>query len=118
MAARYPYRPNIHAKLVETAAAGLTIAYGELGTSRAWVGKYLFRLTHEEDAAGRPPLTAVVVHKFGGRPGKGFLQAMQEVGYARSNESEEEVWKRALAEVHDYWRPKLNDDRDTWPRFN
>jgi len=68
MPARYPYRPDIHAKLIETAANGRTIAYSELGTSRAWVGKYLFRITHEEVAAGRPPLTAVVVHKSGGRP--------------------------------------------------
>jgi hypothetical protein len=117
MPPRYPYRPDIHGKIIAAAAAGRTIAYSELGASRAWVGKHLFRLTHEEDAAGRPPLTAVVVHKSGGTPGKGFLQAMQEVGYARANETEKDVWRRALVDVYEYWRPKLNEDRDTWPRF-
>jgi hypothetical protein len=57
------------------------------------------------------------VHKYGGRPGDGFLQAMQEVAYARAGETEQQVWVRAVAEVHDYWRPKLNEDSDSWPRF-
>jgi hypothetical protein len=117
MASTYPSRPDIHTKLIETAINRKTIAYSDRGTSRAWVGKDLLRLTHEEDAAGRPPLTAVVVHKSGGRPGEGFLQAMQEVEFARPSETEEDVWRRALTDVYPYWSPRLSDDRDTWPRF-
>ena len=113
----YPYRRDIHVRLIETAIQGRTIAYSELPTSRRWVGAILFRITHEEDAAGRPPLTAVVVHKSDGRPGPGFLQAMEEVHYAHAGETEPAVWQRALGDVYAYWRPKLNDDRDTWPRF-
>jgi hypothetical protein len=114
---RYPYRPDLHAKIIATAMAGKLLTYSDLGTSRAMVGRYLFRITHEEDAAGRPPITAIVVHKSGGHPGPGFLTAMQEIGFARSEESEPGVWKRAVAAVHGYWRPKLNEDRDTWPRI-
>jgi hypothetical protein len=29
---------------------------------------------------------------------------MQEIGYARAGETEAEVWERAVAEVHGYWR--------------
>jgi hypothetical protein len=35
---------------------------------------------------------------------------MQEIGYIREGESTEDVWQRALRDVHDYWRPKLRDE--------
>jgi hypothetical protein len=126
---QYPYRSDIHLRLIEAARSGSTIAYSELGTSRAWVGAYLFRIAHEEDAAGRPPLTAIVVHKSDRRPGGGLLQAMHEVSYARKGETAYEIFERASAEVFEYWRvrtaagvlagwrPQLSDIRDEWPRF-
>jgi hypothetical protein len=126
---RYPYRPDVHRRLIEAACAGRTIAYSDLGTGRAWVGTYLFRIAHEEDAAGRPPLTAIVVHKTDGMPGPGMLQAMHEIKYARPGESENVVWRRAVSDVFGYWRgrsieevlatwrPRLSDNRAAWPRF-
>lgn len=126
---RFPYRADVHRRLIEAAIAGRTIAYSDLGTGRGWVGSYLFRIAHEEDAAGRPPLTSIVVHKVDGRPGPGMLEAMQQVGFARTGETEEQVWRRALAEVFRFWRgrsavealsnwrPKLGEYRATWPRF-
>ena len=125
----YPYRRDVHTRLIQAATAGRTITYGELGTSRAWVGAYLFRIAHEEDVAGRPPLTSIVVHKTDGRPGSGLLQAMHEIRYARPGETESEVWRRAMTEVFRFWRdkdpeavlsswrPVLSDDRLSWPRF-
>ena len=125
----YPYRLDIHRRLIAAAIAGRTIAYSDLGTGRGWVGTYLFRIAHEEDAAGRPPLTSIVVHKTDCQPGPGMLQAMQEIRYARPRETEDDVWQRALSDVFDYWRqksaaavlatwrPRLSDDRSTWPRF-
>ena len=107
---RYIYRPDIHARLIETAANGATITYSELGTSKAYVGSYLSRIAMEEKTAGRPPLTALVVHKVGGKPGPGFLEAAKMVGYLKKRETEDQVWRRAVAEVHEYWRPKLADD--------
>jgi len=115
--------------LIDAAIAGRTIAYSELGTGRGWVGTYLFRIAHEEDAAGRPPLTSIVVHKADGLPGPGMVQALDEIGYARPGEGEHEVWRRAVtevfgfwrgksaAEVLRFWRPQLSEDRSTWPRF-
>jgi len=114
---------------MEAASAGRMIAYSDLGTGRGWVGTYLFRIAHEEDAAGRPPLTSIVVHKTDGRPGPGMLQAMREIGYARPGETESDVWRRATEDVFTYWRdkyaaavlatwhPTLTEDRATWPRF-
>jgi len=107
---RYPYRADIHARLIESAMNGDTISYSGLGTSRRMVGSYLYRIAKEEQAAGRPPLTALVVHKADGKPGPGFLAAAKWVGFWREGETEDEVWRRAVAAVHEYWRPKLTDD--------
>lgn len=74
---RYPYRADVHRRLIEGAIAGRLIWYSDLGTGRGWVGTYLYRIAHEEDAAGRPPLTSIVVHKTDRRPGPGMLQAMR-----------------------------------------
>lgn len=114
---KFPYRADLHVKCIAAAIAGKPITYEDLGTSRGMVGRYLGRITNEETLAGRPPLSAVVVHKgAGGRPGTGFLEAMQEIGYNRPGETELQVWKRALAEVFAYWAPKLDeDDHDNWP---
>lgn len=126
---QYPYRSDIHLRLIDAARSGRTIVYSDLGTSRAWVGAYLFRIAHEEDAAGRPPLTAIVVHKSDGRPGAGLVQAMHEVAYARKGETAHEIFERASADVFAFWRgrttadvlvgwrPQLSDVRDEWPRF-
>lgn len=107
---RYPYRPDIHARLIEAAMRSETIAYSALGTGRRMVGSYLYRIAKEEQAAGRPPLTALVVHKTDGKPGPGFLEAAKWVGFWRDGETEEQVWRLAVQAVHDYWRPKLSDD--------
>ena len=105
----YPYRADIHARLIETAMSGGTITYSGLGTGRRMVGSYLYRIAAEEAAAARPPLTALVVHKGDGKPGHGFLEAAKWVSFWREGETEDEVWQRAVQAVHDYWRPKLGD---------
>jgi hypothetical protein len=115
-----PYRADIHVRLIRVAIDGGTVTYSELSRARGWVGAWLYRITHEEDSAGRPPLTAIFGRqdpKGDQRPSHGFLQAMQEISYAHSEETEDEVWRRALADVYAYWRPKLSDAHDSWPRF-
>jgi hypothetical protein len=109
---RYPFRSDLRARLIDVATRGETINYLALGVGRAMVGRYLYRIAHEEATAGRPPLTSVVVHKGSGVPGAGFLEAMVWVKYipGAAGETERSVWDRALRETHDYWRPKLQDD--------
>jgi hypothetical protein len=76
------------------------------------IGRYLARIAAEEAAAGRPPLTAVVVRKDSRLPGEGFIEAMERVGYVESASGIDErtAWGRALREVYEFWRPKLGDD--------
>lgn len=107
---RYPFRADIRGQLVGAASAGGKLVYSDMPGGRFMWGRYLYRITREEDDAGRPPLSAVVVTKANGRPAPGFLKAMREIKYVRSGESEQDVWKRALAEVHEFWRPKLVDE--------
>jgi hypothetical protein len=114
------YRSEIHAKLIRVAIDGGTVTYSDLSNARGWIGAWLYRISHEEDSAGRPPLTAIVVRKGPRghqRPSHGFVQAMQEIRYTRRGEAENAVWQRALSEVYAYWRPKLTDDPSSWPRL-
>ncbi len=83
-------------RLIEAAMRGETIAYSALGTGRSMVGSYLYRIAKEEQAAGQPPLTALVVHKTDGKPGPGFLEATKWVGFWREGETEDQVWRRAV----------------------
>jgi hypothetical protein len=109
---RYPFRSDLRAKLIDVASRGDTISYLELGAGRAMIGRYLYRIAHEEAVAGRPPLTSVVVRKGIGLPGEGFLEAMVWVKYIEeaADQDERSVWERALRETYEYWRPKLRDD--------
>lgn len=109
---RYPFRSDLRAKLVDVASRGETISYLDLGAGRAMIGRYLYRIAHEEASAGRPPLTSVVVRKDTGMPAEGFLEAMAWVKYIPSADGVDErsVWERALRETQEYWRPKLHDD--------
>jgi len=94
----------VYSRLVKIAKEGRIVSYSELETSRGHIGKYLHQILLDESAAGRPPLTAIVVQKQTGRPGDGFLPAMVEAGFAHAGENEEAVWQRAVAAVHKYWR--------------
>lgn len=97
---------EVYSRLIAAAKEGRLLTYTELETSRGHVGKYLRRIVQEEADAGHPPLTAIVVTKTTGRPGDGFLPAMLEIGSARPGESAEDVWRRAVAAVFDFWRDK------------
>ena len=109
---KYPFRSDLRAKLIDVASRGATINYLELGAGRAMIGRYLLRIACEEKAAGRPPLTSVVVRKGAGLPGEGFRAAMLQVGFITAAHSydERDVWDRAVRETYEYWRPKLRDD--------
>jgi hypothetical protein len=126
---RCPYRADVHRRLVDAARNGRTITYGELGGGRGWIGAYLYRIAHEEDAAGRPPLTALVVRKGTGQPGPGLAEAMRQVGFWKPGESDEDVFRRATVSVWSFWRsrdpdlvlaswhPALTEASETWPRL-
>lgn len=93
-----------YTRLVAAAIEGRLIPYSEVA-GRGQVGKYLYAIADYEKAHGRPPLTAIVIHKQDGKPGKGFRIAMEQVGYARPGESDDALWERAVADVLAYWDP-------------
>jgi hypothetical protein len=49
--AKYPYRPDLHAKIIAAAASGKLVAYSNLGTSRAMVGNYLFQVPSQRSTS-------------------------------------------------------------------
>ncbi len=51
---------------------------------------FLGQISTEEDAAGRGMITAVVVHKSDGHPGKGFFELARRLG--RTVLNEEAAW--------------------------
>jgi len=93
-------------KVVGAAIEDHTIPYSALpGSRRVW-GRDLFRIADYEQAHNRPPLTALVVHKQGGRPGEGAAIVIGQAGYKpKRGESADDLWRRAVADVYAYWKP-------------
>ena len=100
----------VHARVRQAARKGELIVESDLATSRGHVGTYLHNLSLEEAAAGHPPITSIVVSKATMRPGDGYLPAMVEVNYPRRGETLDEVWNRAVAEVHAFWAAQPAED--------
>jgi len=93
--------------VVASVVEGHLINLSELPGGRASWGRDLVVVAPYEQADGRPPLIAMVLHKADGRPGPGFPIAMKQVGYLRRRgESDDQFWKRAVAEVFAYWKPR------------
>lgn len=63
----------------------------------------LDRINDDEDKAGRPMLSAIVVAKDTKLPGPGFFALGQRLGTTRPGEDEEGFAKRARAEVYAFW---------------
>lgn len=77
------FRTDVYLLLVDAAIHGHTVVYSALPGGRGHYGGYLYRIAEYEKTHCRPPLTALVVRKRTGRPGKGFAIAAREVGYAK-----------------------------------
>jgi hypothetical protein len=71
------YVPAVRAVLVELAKAGETMTYEALqaklgGPGRGYIGQVLSDICIEEQSAGRPLLTSIIVRKQSGDPGPGY----------------------------------------------
>lgn len=95
---------EVRARVIQAAKDGRILNYSELETSRGVYGRYLGQLSKEEFDAGHPPISAIVVGKENQRPGEGFYPFMREIGFSQPGEKDEDVWQRAVAAVHDFWR--------------
>ncbi len=97
--------------LVETARRRATITYQQL-TERLTVAQLapndpslaplLREISEAEDAAGRGLLTAVVVRRDTGRPGRGFYALASQRG--RDTTSPAACWQDELQRVYRAWR--------------
>ncbi len=90
-----------------------TITYGDLAqkltTIKLQPHDYamhvmLGEISGEEDKNGRGMLSAVVVNKETGKPGKGFFQYASEL--RRDVRDEETFWIQEISQVYDSWDPK------------
>ena len=71
---------------------------------RAEVGRVLDVVNKEEFEAGRPLLSAIVVHKGGDEmPGEGFFKLAQELGRYRRGDKKI-YWAMELKEVYKEWQ--------------
>lgn len=66
------------------------------------LGAVLEAIDHEEDAAGRPLLSAVVVARATGLPGAGFFTYARQCGI-HAGSDDQTLWRRELRRVHAYW---------------
>jgi hypothetical protein len=117
---RYPAKQWSKAKqeardaLIEVARGQTVIAYADLAVEIHAIpldardlrlNTLLGQISEEEDAANRGMLSVLVVHKKGDkRPGGGFFELADELGYAFTDR--DEFWIKMLNNVYWYWRNK------------
>jgi hypothetical protein len=109
---------SVYDCLVQTAQAGKTIPYQEIGQlmglnaetpcDRMVIGRALDEISCNENAQGRPLLSAVVVLAEIGYPGKGFFLLARELGL-NTYCDDRSYFAHELKRVHDYWgKPQPN----------
>jgi len=99
--------------LILRARGGVMIQYGEFAAELHRISfdphgtefrNFLGQLSFEEDAAGRGMITAIVVHKSDGHPGRGFFALARELG--RNVDDPEKCWAEEVARVFADWQPQ------------
>ena len=103
----------IRNKLIEAAKMKDVVCYSEIGElldlsmdnpyHRQEIGRILGEISTEEHQAGRPLLSAVVVHKENHQPGKGFFQLARELGKQKPDENDDVFFAAELQKVFDEW---------------
>jgi hypothetical protein len=94
------------------AARQQTVTYEEaskwvelsMATARSAFFQMLDDINREEHCCGRPMLSAVVVNKETGMPGKGFFDLARKLG--KCGEDEDLFYKQELEKVQAFWRPR------------
>jgi hypothetical protein len=106
---------QLYRQLIDVAAAQSTVPYADLAGSlgldmsspddRLRIGEMLDEINRSEQGAGRPMISAVVVHSQEGLPGAGFFVCARELGVltARNRQDELAFFVDELRRVHAYW---------------
>jgi hypothetical protein len=104
-------KEEIRLILIETARAGELITYSEfigklkninLHHRSPALGHMLGEISCEEDGKGRGMLTAIVIRKNNGRPGRGFFHLASMLG--RDVSDTDTCWSKEVEFVRGYWR--------------
>lgn len=110
-------RNDIYQKLIEVARSQKLISYGDLNTKlnigldfsldrdRALIGEWLGEISHNEVAAGRHMLSALVGHAKDGmvqEPGEGFYEYARELG-VHTGSDDLGFWAKEVKWLHDHW---------------
>lgn len=107
----------VYSKLVEVAKAGKTTPYeivaDMLGLNvdnpedRIQIGHILSEISCQENAKGRPMLSAVVILPEIGYPGKGFFLLARDLGAMSSSIDDRSFFAGELRRVHQYWMSRV-----------
>jgi hypothetical protein len=104
-------KEQARAAMIKRARRGATLTYTDLCNEISAIRfdphdmrlpHFLGEISTEEDASGRGMLTAVVVHKHDGQPGKGFFELARSLG--RKVVNEERAWIAELKKLGEIYR--------------
>lgn len=104
-------KDEARAAMTKRARLGRTMTYTDLCNEISAISfdphdprlpHFLGEISTEEDAEGRGMLTAVVVHKHDGQPGKGFFELARSLG--RPVVNEEDAWITEINKLQDIYR--------------
>jgi hypothetical protein len=108
---------DVYKKLVEIAQRETTVPYAEVAEwvnldmsrpdDRQRMAELLDEISSSEHAAGRPLLSAIVVHGIGGEaagmPGGGFFVLAKRLKLQSQREDKVTFFAKELRRVHKYW---------------
>jgi hypothetical protein len=87
-------------------AMGITPTGGHMAKE---VGRIADEISEDEHRAGRPMLSAILVHKGDGKPGKGFFDLAKDLGKLQedSGEMKHRFWEEEKRAIYDFWKKDL-----------
>jgi len=104
---------DVYRVLLDTAKSGRTVTYGEiapmvrldmaLADDRNQMADILREIAIHEHQAGRPLLTAVVVHAQDQQPGKGFFTLAKDLSLMHGSD-QTTYFAMELGRVFDHWQ--------------
>ena len=107
---------EIYDHLVEIARGQALCTYSDIAplanvdltveADRVQLAGYLAEICHHEDQAGRPMLSAIVIHSGGdNNPGNGFFELAQVMGKFNGTMDRVIFWAREVHAVFSAWGP-------------
>jgi hypothetical protein len=108
---------TVYRKLIEVARNGKTTTYEAVADmlglnvddpeDRNEIGRILSEISCQENAEGRPMLSAVVIIPEVGYPGKGFFLLARDMGAMSSSLDDRSFFAVELKRVHQYWMSEV-----------